>query len=188
LPPIHTERERERERERETETPLTTSCYVPLITHHSLTRRHFPNTMSLRGRVGQLSVSHTEASIVRITGLSRNVVRYWMKKSNDNTFHPLPHGGARRFLMTAAQHTLAEAVLLTILELHPASTLEGLAAMMRGYGCLAINKPHGCIARCTCGVTPTNVCITSSSTNSHSSTYLDTLTIYLALPSSIRHS
>jgi hypothetical protein len=42
--------------------------------------------------------------------------------------------------MTAAQHTLAEAVLLTILEMHPASTLEGLAALMRSYGCRGINK------------------------------------------------
>ena len=94
----------------------------------------------LQLRAGQLSVTHTEADIVRITGLSRSMVRYWTKKHHDEEFHSLSHGGARNFSMTASHHTLSEAVLLTVVEMHPSATLEGLAKKMRQYGCRDINK------------------------------------------------
>ena len=80
------------------------------------------------------------SEVSTITGLTVDTVRYWARKQADPTFRSGGHGGARNFSMTTSQHTLSEAVLLSILNKYPDCTLDGLALKMKQYGCRDANR------------------------------------------------
>jgi len=77
---------------------------------------------------------------MELTGLTRGTVRYWERKVLEAPFHPRSHGGARNFAFTVAQHTIAEAVLLNILDVEPACTLDNLAKKVHQYGCTGVSR------------------------------------------------
>ena len=99
-----------------------------------------PERRAVSQLAGALAQRLPRAEVASLTGLTYNQVRYWERKARDNRFHAGPHGGSRTWTLTAVDHSIAEAVLLTVLEDNPSATLRHLARLLGEYGLPELNK------------------------------------------------
>jgi transposase len=73
----------------------------------------------------------SESQIERRYGFTRDFVRYWIRKAQDQTWHQGSLGGARHFAFTAETERKIEAVLWTHLYANPTWMLDEFAAAVQ---------------------------------------------------------
>lgn len=96
--------------------------------------RRLHEGVSRRLQAGTLAQTRPIREAAALSGLSENVVRYWKKKVEDDTFHTATHGGARNWKYPVFVHCLVEAALYEVHQQHPLETIDGYVEKLRGFG------------------------------------------------------